>query len=198
MYDVNCHIMYAIKRSDIRNDLWLYTNGLHFIVYALLSVRSQYIRRRFHLVLAFSFVHHPLHAFTLPPSRTDGLLSLVNGVAKPAGIRDKFYDFHSDTIHQSVPEHAHSKHDTKANVFDWELGIHHPSRHRHLSAWTVCHRTNKVLHAVKDKKLPVNWWVCTYGMVKSTFSPPEGSSTRMVVTKRLRFRPCFCNIYCSK
>jgi len=39
IYDVNRHIMYELKRPAIRNDLWLYTNGLLFIVHALLSVR---------------------------------------------------------------------------------------------------------------------------------------------------------------
>jgi hypothetical protein len=74
---------------------------------------------------------HPLP----PASRTDGLLCLANGVAKPAGILDKFYDFHGDIcIHQSVPEQAHYKHDTKANLFNGELRIHHPSRHKHLLA----------------------------------------------------------------
>jgi len=106
MYDVNRHIMYALKRPAIRNDLWLYTNGLLFIVHASLSVRPLLFHN------GGSTVFHPLWissracAFLRTPSpsciyfpparRTDGLLSLANGVAKPAGILDKFYDFHGN------------------------------------------------------------------------------------------------------
>jgi hypothetical protein len=70
MYDVNCHIMYALKRHAIRNDMWLYTNGLLFIVharnYSAVAAAPSFIRCRVHLVLALSYIHHPLHATTSP------------------------------------------------------------------------------------------------------------------------------------
>jgi hypothetical protein len=155
-----------------------------------------FIRCGCHLVLALSYVRHSLHASTSPASRTDWLLSLANGVAKPAGIRDKFYDFHDDIcIHQSVLQQAHYKHDIRANPFKGGLRIQYPSRHMHLFAWTVSHRADTFLHTAKENKLPVNWWVCTHGMGESTFPPLEGSLTRTVVKKRLRFWPCFCDIY---
>jgi len=173
---------------------------MHYFPYArnyfAIAADPSFIRRRFHRVFALSYVHHPLHASTSPANRSGGLLSLANGVAKPEGMRDKSYDFHSDIcIHQSVPEQAHYKHDTKTKLFNGELRIHHPSRQTHLFSRTVRHRTREVLHTVKENKVPVNWWVCTHGMGEPTFPPLEGSSPQTVVSKRLRFRPCFCDIY---
>ena len=140
---------------------------------------------RFHLVLALSLVHRLLHA---SPSRQ---------VAKSGERGGQVYG-HPRPILRLPQPHLYSS--VIARAFPLRKRqeskrIQLQTVNSSLTTQALIRMNNRpqnyVLHTLKEHKLPVNWWLCTYGMDESTFSTLEGCSARTAETKLLRFRPMF-------